>query len=151
MKHLKTITVLLLTAALVLTLAACGGSPEDSAQKDSVQPVSPTHEENADNVSECSPTPSMEASPEVTPSPTSEAQQPEQNTTSQPPADPKAAAEGLVGSDVSALYAAIGYPVSSSYAPSCLGDGEDGELVYDGFTVYTFKDINGAETVQVVL
>ena len=151
MKHLRTIVTLLLAAALVLTLAACGGSPEDSAQKDPVQSVTPTPEENSDNAPECSPTSSTETTPEATLIPTPEAQQPEENTTSQPPADPKAAAEGMVGSDVSALYAAIGYPVSSSYAPSCLGDGEDGELVYDGFTVYTFKDINGAETVQVVL
>lgn len=54
--------------------------------------------------------------------------------------DLKAIAEGLVGRPVSELYAAIGNPLSSSYAPSCLVvDGEDGELIYDGFIVYTEK------------
>lgn len=54
--------------------------------------------------------------------------------------DLKAIAEGLVGRPVSELYAAIGSPISSSYAPSCLVvDGEDGELIYDGFVVYTEK------------
>ena len=67
-----------------------------------------------------------------------------------PDTDPKATAQGLVGSDISALYAAVGYPTSSSYAPSCLGDGEDGELLYDGFTVYTYRE-NGVETIQTVL
>ena len=54
--------------------------------------------------------------------------------------DLKSIAEGLVGRPVSELYAAIGNPLSSSYAPSCLVvDGEDGELIYDGFIVYTEK------------
>ena len=48
------------------------------------------------------------------------------------------------------LIAAIGSPISSSYAPSCLGPGEDGELIYNGFTVYTYRE-NGVETVEDVL
>jgi hypothetical protein len=67
----------------------------------------------------------------------------------QTPSAPTAAdARACVGRSVSALYAAIGYPPNgSSYASSCLGDGEDGELYYSGFTVYTYRE-NGAETVQ---
>ena len=42
-----------------------------------------------------------------------------------------------------ALIQAIGAPVSTDYAPSCLGDGEDGNLYYDGFTVYTYRDATG--------
>ena len=45
------------------------------------------------------------------------------------------------------LYAAIGEPSGSSYASSCLGPGEDGELYYDGFTVYTYKE-NDSEIVK---
>ena len=48
------------------------------------------------------------------------------------------------------LIAAIGEPNSSDYAPSCLGEGEDGNLYYDGFTVYTYRDTSGAETVNYV-
>ncbi len=38
------------------------------------------------------------------------------------------------------LYQVIGQPLSSDYASSCLGDGEDGLLVYDGFVVYTYRE-----------
>ena len=38
------------------------------------------------------------------------------------------------------LYEVIGQPISSDYASSCLGDGEDGLLVYDGFVVYTYRE-----------
>ena len=67
----------------------------------------------------------------------------------------------LIGSNVEAIekaedrekfketMAAIGEPVSSDYAPSCLGEGEDGNLYYDGFTVYTYRDDTG-ETVSYV-
>ncbi len=53
--------------------------------------------------------------------------------------------------DVEALYEAIGEPIESSYASSCLGDGEDGQLEYEGFTVYTYRDPDGGEAVQDVL
>ena len=80
-------------------------------------------------------TPQAEPEPEPQPEP-----QPEETPESQPAADPKTIAEGLVGRPVSELYAAIGRPLSADYAPSCLViDGEDGELIYDGFTVYTEK------------
>ena len=41
----------------------------------------------------------------------------------------------------------IGEPDSADYAPSCLGPGEDGELTYDGFIVYTYRE-EGSETVE---
>lgn len=44
------------------------------------------------------------------------------------------------GKDVSVLYEAIGEPADSSYASSCLGKGDDGELYYDGFTVATYRE-----------
>ena len=50
-----------------------------------------------------------------------------------------------------ALTDAIGKPNNESYASSCLGDGEDGELSYDGFTVYTYRAPDGAETVYDVI
>ncbi len=53
----------------------------------------------------------------------------------------------LIGSDVSALYGAYGYPNSSEYGPSCIGPGQDGVLYYSGFTVYTYSE-NGVETIQ---
>lgn len=58
-------------------------------------------------------------------------------------------ANSCVDKSVEDLFALIGEPASSEYAPSCLGEGEDGCLYYDGFTVYTYKDANG-ETVTFV-
>lgn len=141
MKHPKTVTVLLF-AAMLLSLCACGSGPAGSP----------------------SPAPEASSAPALTPVPTAEpsaapepVEAPEPSAEPEPEAEPEADSDqkntalGLVGSDVSALYDAVGYPISSSYAPSCLGDGEDGELVYDGFTVYTFKAASGGETISVVL
>lgn len=66
-------------------------------------------------------------------------------------ADPYETAVSMTGGDVQQLLDAIGAPNDSMYAPSCLGDGEDGELYYDGFTVYTYRDVDGTETVYDVM
>ena len=60
-------------------------------------------------------------------------------------------AQEMIGEDISSLTAAIGEPDDSSYASSCLGPGEDGELYYDGFTVYTYRDPDGTENVYDVM
>lgn len=66
------------------------------------------------------------------------------------PAKPTASqANGYVGSSASALESALGAPISKSYSPSCMGEGEDGIWTYDGFTVYTYKE-GGSETVEAV-
>lgn len=78
--------------------------------------------------------------PEPTPEPTPEPA----------PAATKADAQAFIGRSASSLIAAIGQPLSRSYAPSCLGDGEDGELIYSGFTVYTYRE-GDTETVLDVM
>ena len=66
------------------------------------------------------------------------------------PAKPTASqASRYVGSSASALESALGAPISKSYSPSCMGEGEDGIWTYDGFTVYTYKE-GGSETVEAV-
>lgn len=60
-------------------------------------------------------------------------------------------AQEMIGENVSSLTAAIGEPENSSYASSCLGPGEDGELYYDGFTVYTYRDPDGTENIYDVM
>ena len=60
-------------------------------------------------------------------------------------------AQSMKGEPLDALISAIGEPERSSYASSCIGDGEDGELYYDGFTVYTYRDTDGTESVQDVM
>lgn len=54
--------------------------------------------------------------------------------------DPVSLVQSYLERDVNELIAVIGEPISRSYATSCGGEGEDGELVYDGFTVYTFRN-----------
>jgi len=104
--------------------------------------------------------PSKPSKPQPQDAPDSSTQPPE-SSAGQTPADPepepepkpaptKADAQAYIGKSVSSLIAAIGSPKGSDYAPSCLGDGEDGELFYDGFTVYTYR-ANGTETVQDVV
>ena len=61
----------------------------------------------------------------------------------------KAIAEGYIDQSVEDLIAVIGQPESSDYAPSCLGDGDDGNLYYEGFTVYTYRE-GDEETVNYV-
>ena len=59
-------------------------------------------------------------------------------------------AKSFAEKPLSELIEAIGEPVSSSYATSCLGPGQDGELIYDGFKVYTY-DNGETETILDVL
>ena len=61
----------------------------------------------------------------------------------------KALAESCIDKSVQELYALIGEPESSEYAPSCMVEGEDGALYYDGFVVYTTR-VGDVETVYYV-
>jgi hypothetical protein len=49
-------------------------------------------------------------------------------------------AKGYIDAPVEDLIAEIGEPVDRDYAPSCMGSGDDGNLYYDGFTVYTYRE-----------
>ncbi len=62
-----------------------------------------------------------------------------------------ALAESCIDKSVEELYGLIGEPLSADYAPSCLnpGEGEDGNLYYDGFVVYTYRE-GDTETVNYV-
>ena len=99
------------------------------AQETASATTSPPAQETADT--ETNPPAQETAEPEPSPSPEESA-----DTVT----DAKAIAMTYINQPVSALYAAIGTPISSDYAPSCLDDGEDGNLYYDGFVVYTYRD-----------
>ena len=75
---------------------------------------------------------------------------PEPDSRPEPPKASKETASAYIGRSVSSLISAIGEPKGRDYAPSCLGDGEDGELFYDGFTVYTYRSSEG-EIVQDII
>ncbi len=60
------------------------------------------------------------------------------------------AAKTFVDKTLGELTETIGEPLSSSYVSSCLGPGQDGELLYDGFTVYTYRE-GSTETILDVI
>lgn len=134
---MKNILSLALAMILALGLAACG----ESGTEPSAAPSDPAA------VDTTTPDPVAEST---------EAQDPAAGSTeTAEPAEETGGslleiAKGYEGANVDELIAAIGDPNSSDYAPSCLGEGEDGNLYYDGFTVYTYRDTSGAETVNYV-
>ena len=124
--------VMLLAFALLLGLCACG--------KEAPAPTEP----------EIKAEPKVEATAAVeAPAAPTEAPTEAPAETEAPAADKKTLAEGCIDQNVSELYALIGEPESSDYAPSCLVDGEDGTLYYDGFVVYTTRE-GDVETVYYV-
>ena len=124
----KTLSILL-CALLIAALAGCGGSKAET-------PAGPTQ------------TPAVTEAPEATDAP----------AVTEAPAEPSPDGNGtaelvakiltMVGQPVEDLYDLIGQPKSSDYTPSCLvTGGQDGQLEYDGFTVYTLVQPDGTETI----
>ena len=129
---MKKLLSLILALAMVLTLAACGGKEEAPVEEVQIT-AQPKVESNAAPVE--TPAAPTAAPTEAAPAETE--------------ADLKALAESCIDKNVSDLYALIGEPESSEYAPSCLVEGEDGTLYYEGFVVYTTRE-GEVETVYYV-
>ena len=128
---MKKLTCLLLALTLLLGLAACGEEPAEVTEEPAAESEEPAAEPSA--------------APEASEAPAEESEAPAEEEPS-----PLEAAKAFEGAPLEDLIAAIGEPLSSDYAPSCLGEGEDGNLYYDGFTVYTYRDVDGSETVNYV-
>lgn len=117
---MKKIVIVLLT--LCLLLCGCGG---DDTKTTTAAPEQTT------------------AAQETTAAETTVPETTEQITvpeTTEEELDDFALAESCIDKSVDELFALIGEPESSDYAPSCLGDGEDGNLYYEYFTVYTYRE-----------
>ena len=120
---MKKLFVLALCLLLVLSLCACGGKqpennvPENNAPVNQEQEKEPAAEQEKEPVVEKEEEPSGEQEP-----------------------SPVDIAKSYIDKPLSELIAVIGEPESSDYASSCLGDGEDGMLIYDGFVVYTYRE-----------
>lgn len=122
---MKKLIVLLLACVMLLGLCACqggqGNTDSTPAGTDSQTTASTEEEATQDEI------------------PT----EPEETSVDSAAANAdKALAESCINKSVDELYALIGEPESSDYAPSCLnpGEGEDGNLYYDGFVVYTYRE-----------
>lgn len=122
--------------------ASEGAAPEDEPQP-AEQPAAVTEAPAPKPKEESKPAPKPEPEPEPVekPAPVEEAPTPAAATAEE--------ASAYIGQDVSSLLSALGNPVNRTYAPSCLGEGEDGELTYSGFTVYTYRE-GDSEKVQAV-
>lgn len=120
---MKKIVVMLLAVVMLMGLCACG--EETPAPTEEAITAQPKVEATVATRETAAPT---EAPAEI---PTEAAA---------PAADKKVLAESCIDKDISELYALIGEPESSDYAPSCLVEGEDGMLYYDGFVVYTTRE-----------
>ena len=149
---MKKLAVFALCAAVMLSVPACGVSvsvkptqgPQESGAVNPVAGTEPVRE--SDGVSATAPGSDPQNSPdsavgtEPQPDPT-----PEQSAS----AEAKAIAMSMEGQSTSALFDAIGQPQSADYTTSCMGPGEDGNLYYDGFVVYTYRE-GGSEVIQYV-
>lgn len=133
MKAVTRICISLLVLALAAGLCACGGgsAPAPTAAPTQAPAMSAALPDAGLQKAEA---PTQDSEPETEPA-------------AQADEALKAAAVACIEKGVEDLYAAIGEPSGSSYASSCLGPGEDGELYYDGFTVYTYKE-NDSEIVK---
>ena len=119
---MKKTLCILLCFVLLLSLSACGGKEEPKTPADTPA-AAPTEDPNQTE--------------EVTEAPTDA---PAEDVPEEPTPDPVEIVRGLIDQPIEDLYAQIGEPESSDYAPSCMGDGEDGMLFYDGFIVYTYRE-----------
>ena len=111
---MKKYVSILIAVLLLLILCACG-EPAETPTQPQTQATEPSQTESQ-------PADSTDASTETT------------------AADLKALAESCIGKSVEDLYALIGEPESAEYAPSCMGDGKDGNLDYGDFVVYTYRE-----------
>lgn len=125
---MKKVLSILLCFVLLLSLCACGGKEEPAAPIQDTPAAAPTEAPTDAPAQEATEAPTEEEAADVPAEPAEE------------DVDPVAAARGLIDQPIEDLYALIGEPESADYAPSCMGDGEDGMLFYDGFVVYTYRE-----------
>lgn len=121
--------------------AASTGEASSEEEQPAEQPATVAEAPKPEPKPAPKPDPEPEPEPAEKPAPVEEAPTPAAATAEE--------ASAYIGQDVSSLISALGNPVNRSYAPSCLGEGEDGELNYSGFTVYTYRE-GDSEKVQAV-
>ena len=139
---MKKNTAIILSLFLILTLCACSSSqtPAAEAAKDSPAETASTAE--VTQIAE------VQSEPEAAESTEEAAQEAVQEDVSN---ELYETALNFIDKDVSQLIDAIGEPTGTDYMPSCMGDGDDGELYYDGFYVATYREGNEETVIDVIL
>ena len=115
--------LMLVLCVVMFALCACGKEPAQTEATKAIQETSAAPTEVTDKV------PEETTTPETATVETTESEQ-----------DIVEVIRGYIDKPIEELYDLIGEPISSDYASSCMGDGEDGLLVYDGFVVYTYRE-----------
>ena len=126
---MKKLIALLLAALMIAGLCACGNTEPEVTEPQVTEEVIQATEEATEAATE--------EVVEVVPT--------------EPAASAFELAQSCMDKPLEDLIALIGEPESADYAPSCLnpGVGEDGNLYYDGFIVYTYRE-GDTETVNYV-
>ena len=135
---MKKTIVLILIAALLLALTACGSDAANEGQ---------SAEEEAPVITSVLPGTSQNAPADEPEQASEETAVPAQSEVSDT-AELVARVLEMKGQPVEDLIELLGEPLSRDYSSSCLVEGgQDGQLVYDGFTVYTLVRADGTETI----
>ena len=131
----KWIKAVLAAVLLILACSACG-----KQQVQEVQEAAPSPYADEETVA---------TTPELEESIISEEEVKTDDSSEKPENEAYLIAMQYIDLPMDDLRRKIGEPISEEYVGSCLGNGYDGVLTYDGFTVYTYKEGDG-ETVRVV-
>lgn len=125
---MKKIFAMILACLMLAALCACGSNGDGTTVDQTNQTTEST------------------AAPETTVPETTVPETTENQPTEDAVTAPVDLAKSCIDKSIDELFALIGEPESSDYAPSCLMEGEDGMLFYDGFIVYTYR-LDDTETV----
>lgn len=140
---MRIIRITLVLCLVLLLLSACGGSgtpqPQPAQSDSSAAAERPA---GMDSV--------LPGANQTKPERTETTDAPENGAGEEKNSENFKIAYRLIGAELSDLIDKLGEPLSAEYSPSCLGSGEDGELKYEGFTVYTYKD-GDREVIQDVI
>lgn len=150
MKKTNIILALVLVFVMLFSFAGCGGGNDTAGDnKEQQQQTQVDQNDDKQDETDVNDADKDDASTNQDTSSNTD-QNDESDKKEEAPTAPTAAdAKAYIGKSLSSLISAIGSPVSSQYSPSCMGDGEDGELVYNGFTVYTYKEGGSEKVVDV--
>lgn len=133
---MKKLLLLIMTLALVLSLAACGGTAEPEAAPE------PTEEPelNLQTLAPVTPDPAEAMAASQSDAEALDGTRPASDTDAVLDEDAYETAKEFIGREAGELIAELGEPAETRYAASCLEEGaEDGMLFFEGFYVWTVK------------